>query len=672
MGILRSVDAGETWTKSLDWSYDQKRGVQRVKFNPFDDNTVWAATTEGTYKSYNQGETWQLVHDVVMATDIAINPIDSNIVFLACGGMWSNGNGVYRSIDAGVNWEKMDFAAVGGPSQFGGKARIAISQDDPEKIYVSIGNSNSSSGSATWLCKSINNGDDWEIVSTVDYSTYQGWYSHFVGVSPFDSDKIVCGGVHMYQSDDGGETLVESEGTISNWFDPDWLHLDHHDIEYHPTDPNVFYSANDGGVFRTDDGGETFYSCNWGFQTSQFYPGFSNSDTDSLFAVGGMQDNFSAVYEGDKNWRRVNGGDGAWSAINQLDNSTLYCSSQYLNIGRSRNTGINFTNVRPSTAYGTFISPFILSPIDNLTIYAASTKVYRSSNEGTDWDVICNSNTLNNNPVLTMGVSSSDIDKVYIATIPGNGVKSKVFKNLDSSNNWIDISGDNFPDRYITDIYVDTNNDDIVYITFGGFESSHLFRTIDGGDNWTDIGVGLPDIPAWSVVTDPEFPEHIYFGNEFGVYLSTDNGDNWEEFTEGLGDGAFAMDLTISKLNRSLRVASHGNGIFQRKLVGIVNGIDDGSDNSISKNFILNQNYPNPFNNSTNISFKLLKENMKVSLVIFNSVGKRIETLIDDKLYSNKGDFSVMLDAAKLSTGSYIYKLTVDGVISSRRMNFVK
>jgi len=57
-----------------------------------------------------------------------------------------------------------------------------------------------------------------------------------------------------------------------------------------------------------------------------------------------------------------------------------------------------------------------------------------------------------------------------------------------------------------------------------GFESSHLYRTVDGGENWTNIGENLPDIPAWSVVTDPAYPEHIYFGNEFGVYISTDNG----------------------------------------------------------------------------------------------------------------------------------------------------
>jgi len=385
-----------------------------------------------------------------------------------------------------------------------------------------------------------------------------------------------------------------------------------------------------------------------------------------------MQDNFSAVYEGEDNWRRVSGGDGAWSAINQLDNSTLYCSSQYLNIRRSRDTGDNFTTVQPSTAYGAFISPFILSPIDNLTIYAASTKVYKSSNEGSEWDVICNSDILNYNPVLTMGLSSTDINKLYVVTIPGNSHKSKIFKKIDINYNWIDVSADNLPDRYITDIHVDTNNDDIVYITFGGFESSHLYRTVDGGENWTNIGENLPDIPAWSVVTDPAYPEHIYFGNEFGVYISTDNGVTWEEFTEGLGDGVFAMDLAISKSNRSLRVATHGNGIFQRKLAGGLVDIDNNNVSSSIKDFKLKQNYPNPFNNSTRIAFELHKDNMIISLGIFNSNGEKVKSLINKKVYSSKGNYTFNFEASDLTSGNYIYKLEVDGKSISRRMNFVK
>ena len=71
-------------------------------------------------------------------------------------------------------------------------------------------------------------------------------------------------------------------------------------MEFHPADPDIIYFANDGGVFRSLDGAETFEAVNGGYQTTQFYPGFSSAKTDSLFAIGGMQDNNSAIYDGDE------------------------------------------------------------------------------------------------------------------------------------------------------------------------------------------------------------------------------------------------------------------------------------------------------------------------------------------------------------------------------------
>ena len=65
-----------------------------------------------------------------------------------------------------------------------------------------------------------------------------------------------------------------------------------------------FFFASDGGVFRTNDGGGSFVGLNGGYTTTQFYNGFSNAAADSLLAMGGMQDNFTAIWEGSPAWRR--------------------------------------------------------------------------------------------------------------------------------------------------------------------------------------------------------------------------------------------------------------------------------------------------------------------------------------------------------------------------------
>ncbi|MCK7521734.1 MAG: hypothetical protein MZV64_30645 [Ignavibacteriales bacterium] len=72
IGILKTTDGGQTWFKSLDWSYNSQRGVWAVKINPLNPNTIFANTTEGVYRSHNAGTSWHQVNNVVMGTDIEI------------------------------------------------------------------------------------------------------------------------------------------------------------------------------------------------------------------------------------------------------------------------------------------------------------------------------------------------------------------------------------------------------------------------------------------------------------------------------------------------------------------------------------------------------------------------------------------------------------------------
>lgn len=199
-------------------------------------------------------------------------------------------------------------------------------------------------------------------------------------------------------------------------------------------------------------------------------------------------------------------------------------------------------------------------------MYSAGNGIYRTTNGGLygNWTETNDPSQFNNNPVLTMDISSTSTDVVYAATMPWNN-RSQIFRTFNGGATWVDIT-QGLPDRVITDIHVDKNNHEIVYITFGGFGTSHLYMTHNAGDTWHDIGEELPDIPAWSVTNDPMYPEIIYFGNEFGVYISYDEGNIWQEYMDGFGDGVFAMDLKISMSNRKIRVASHGNGSFERPL----------------------------------------------------------------------------------------------------------
>jgi len=395
IGILKTTDGGITWTKSLDWSYHQQRGIWAVKVNPLNPTTVWAASTDGTYKSTDGGQIWSQVHDVIMATDLVINPVDTNIVIVACGNFGSEGHGIYRTMDGGNTWTK---ATAGLPATFNGKALLCIPASLPQYVFASIGNGFYSSGAdnASWLCLSGDGGENWSVVSTQDYSRWQGWFAHDVAVDPTNFVNVIAGGIDLWKSASMGTDLRQKSywsagynGQIppGNPEGPSYYsHADHHDIVFHPTDPNIIYFANDGGVFRSLDGGETFKGCNGGYQTTQFYNGFSCSQQDSNLAIGGLQDNATAIYRGTTAWQKgVIGGDGSWTAIDASNDNIMYGSYYYLNIWKSENKGLSWNiSIRP---YGSedrtaFIAPFVVGIDDPEVIYAGRDIVYKSTAGG--------------------------------------------------------------------------------------------------------------------------------------------------------------------------------------------------------------------------------------------------------------------------------------------------
>lgn len=568
MGILKTTDYGITWTKCLDWSYNNQRAIQKVRIDPGNYNIIWAATTEGTFKSTDAGQTWNQMHNVLMATDVVINPINSNIVYEACGNLNSAGNGIYRTTNGGSSWVEL---TNGLPANYGGKALLEIYQSNPQIIFASIGNG-SSSGAGTWLCKSTNGGDSWSIINTTDYSTYQGWYSHWVGVNPTNQNLVLAGGIDVFKSTNGGTTLTQKSYWY-NWYfgvtppggpegPPDYVHADQHSITYHPTNPNIVYLGTDGGVFRSTDGGETFAGCNGGFQTTQFYSQFASSFTSSNIGIGGLQDNATAIYLGTDAWKRVIGGDGCACGINPNNQNIMYGTYTYLTLYKSTNLGDNFNGITPPNSSGAgFYAPFVICRSNPNILYAGSNFVHKSTNEGSGWTIVNGGQSLDGNPLLAMTVSNFSTDTLYVTTSPISS-RGNVFVSFNGGTSWTNITGI-LPDRYLTDIAIAPYNASIVYVTVAGYGNSHLFKSINAGQSWIDVGSSLPDAPGYSVIVDPENQNNVFFGNDITVYASTDAGNSWFEYSNGLPEASFIYDLNIVNVNHRLRVVTHGNGVYE-------------------------------------------------------------------------------------------------------------
>ena len=83
----------------------------------------------------------------------------------------------------------------------------------------------------------------------------------------------------------------------------------------------------------------------------------------------------------------------------------------------------------------------------------------------------------------------------------------------------------------------------------------------------------------------------------------------------------------------------------------------------------LDQNYPNPFNPVTNIRFTL-KERSHATLVVYNLLGQKVATLIEQEL--GAGEYVAQFDPNTLATGIYVYRLTTTNFVQSRRMLLLK
>ncbi len=91
--------------------------------------------------------------------------------------------------------------------------------------------------------------------------------------------------------------------------------------------------------------------------------------------------------------------------------------------------------------------------------------------------------------------------------------------------------------------------------------------------------------------------------------------------------------------------------------------------------FILNQNYPNPFNPTTTISYSIPYDNLSVKISVYNSQGKEIKTLVNEK--QNAGTYNTVWDATnnfgqRVSSGIYFYRITTNKFTATKKMMLIK
>ena len=553
-GVFKSTDGGETWTGS---GLTTVGAFSRIIVHPSNGNIVYAGATKnnsGFYKSIDGGKSWNRTLNSAVS-DIQINPENPDELWVAL-----MTNGVRYSSDGGENFSNRS-SGMGTGGATVTRVSIDVSRSNPSILYAlsyeTIGN-----GVFSRIYKSENSGASWTRVYNNDgglnFLGAQGWYNNCISIKPDNPDHVVAGGVQMVRTINGGGTwnLIASG-----------VHPDHHAFAYSTTDPNVLYNGNDGGMYRSDNGGNSFARINNGLAISQFYAMGIDQREDDL-TYGGTQDNGTLTTES-TNFGDILGGDGFWVAVDPVDETIIYAESQFGNVARIQNgraTSLVSTAPWPNAEdQVNWSAPLVLDPNDPERLFSGRRKLWvtfnpRAGRTAVQWTEA--SPEVRGN-ISALVVSPHDSKVIFLGSSQG-----LTWRTTNETQDWEDLSfGHGLPNRAVTNFIFSRTDPNTLYVSFSGFFTEHIFKTTDLGENWVPISAGLPDIPVNALELHPDDEQVIFAGTDLGMFITTDGGASWAVYNEGLPRVAIA-DLEVHLASKTLRAATHGRSMFERGIGG--------------------------------------------------------------------------------------------------------
>ena len=182
--------------------------------------------------------------------------------------------------------------------------------------------------------------------------------------------------------------------------------------------------------------------------------------------------------------------------------------------------------------------------------------------------------------VTTLAVSAVDTNVLWAGTDDGHVWVSQNFGTVWTK---VDVPGRS---EWVTRVEADPFSAATAYATFSGFRNAsplpRIFRTTNFGGSWTDISVGLPDVPLNCVNADPNpaMRGRLFVCSDLGVYVTDNYGLSWSELGTGLPH-VVVHDLDLMASSRQLFAGTHARSIYVYDLnqLGPADADGDGRDN---------------------------------------------------------------------------------------------
>lgn len=608
-GVYKSTDAGRSWKHC---GLADTRHIGKVRVHPRNPDRVYVAALghafgpneeRGVFRSSDGGKSWEkvlYVSEKAGAVDLSIDPQNPDILYasfwevhrhfweLSSGGP---GSGLWKSTDGGDTWA--DISRSKGLPQAGllGKIGVSASPAQAGRVWALV-----EAKEAPGLYRSDDFGGSWKLVCDNPDLRQRPWYYMHVFADPQDAETVYVANLNFWKSVDGGKNFSEIATA----------HGDNHALWIDPKNNRRMIEGHDGGAGVSFNGGESFSSV-YNQLTAQFY----RMDVDDAFpfrVYGTQQDNSSVRVpsdgqDGGIGWRdcQIAGtGESGFIAVDPKNSDIVYVGA----IGSSpggqgslqradlKSGQIRLVNVWPEATGGDIAPkdmryrfpwtfPLIFSPHDPNVLYACGNHVWRSRDDGQNWEQI--SPDLTRNDPSKQAASGGPITwdtsgaETYctLASFRESAHEPGVFwassddglvhLSRDGGKSWQNVTPAGVPEWiYWQTIEPSPHDPATAYLAGTRYKlddtTPYLFKTSDYGQSWTAIADGIPADDFTRVIRcDPTTAGLLFVGTETGLYVSQDDGASWQRWEKGL-PVVPVYDLRVK--GGALIAATHGRSFW--------------------------------------------------------------------------------------------------------------
>lgn len=559
-GVYRSDDGGKSW-KNVGLKHSEHIG--RIAINPKDTNIVYVAAEgplwnaggdRGLYKTTDGGKTWKAVLTISENTgvaDVLLDPADPDTIYATAWQrrrhVWTLIDGgpesaIYKSTDGGANWTKLK---SGLPTVEMGRIGLAISPETPNLLYATIEAAEKKGG----IFRSTDGGATWQ--KRNGFNAGAMYYGQII-VDPKNSDRVYILSVFNKVSDDGGKTIHD--------LGEKWKHVDNHALWIDPQDTDHYLAGCDGGVYESFDRGK-----DWRFVSNlpvtQFYDVSVDNAAPFYHVVGGTQDNNTlrgpvrtrsdnGIINSD--WIVTVGGDGFSSQVDPEDPDVIYSEYQYggltrFNVKTGESVGIQPVEGAGAPPYRwNWDSPIIISPFSHTRLYFAANILFRSDDRGSSWKAV--------SPDLTRQIERNKLPvmgKVWPPDAVGKNESTSFYGN-------------------IVALAESPKKEGILWV---GTDDGLIQVSDDGGANWRKIErvEGVPERTYVSRLLPSNFDANTVYASfdnhkngDFKPYLfkSTDAGKTWASISSNLPENGPVLAIAQDFKDPNLLFAGTEFGVW--------------------------------------------------------------------------------------------------------------